>query len=79
MSYKFSTKNLTLNENDIHNDNDDDDDNNDNVIYDNNENEKIEMRMKMNKKRLFFLIIYRNELLLVQQTRNLTKSKRKSL
>ena len=52
MSYKSSTKNLTLNENDNHNDNDDDD-NNDND--DDNENE--------NEEKKIFLIMHENELL----------------
>ena len=52
MSYKFSTKNLILNENDNNdNDNDDNDDANDD---DDNEN-----------KQKIFLTIYKNELLLV--------------
>ena len=38
MSYKFSPKNLTLNEIDNHNDNDDDDNNNDNDNENENEN-----------------------------------------
>ena len=49
---------------------------------------RMRMRMKNendndngneNKQKKIFLIIYKNELLLVQQTRNLTKSKRKIL
>ena len=47
---------------------------------------KIKMRMRMRmkikikqKQKKIFLIIYKNELLLVQQTRNLIESKRKIL
>ena len=48
MSYKFCTKNLTLDENDNGNDNENENEND-------NENE--------NKQKNIFLIIYRNELL----------------
>ena len=55
MSYKFSTRNLILNEND-NNDNDNDNDDNDDA-NDDDDNE--------NKQKKVFLTIYKNELLLV--------------
>ena len=52
MSYKFCTKNLTLDENNNENENENE---NDNKNENENENE--------NKQKKIFLIIYRNELL----------------
>ena len=62
MSYKLSTKNLTINEND--NDNDDDDnndtDNDDDNDKDNDDDNETE---NGNKQKRFFLIMYKNAII----------------